>query len=137
MTQKNAPRVALVTGASRGLGAAIAEQLALRGWQVVAVARTVGGLEELDDRVKRAGLPGAGALTLAPGDLLFLYTDGLTEAANSDDEEFGLERLVAAASSCKDRPLEAIEEELRESLVAFAGGIPFHDDRTVVFLRRR
>ena len=65
MTQK----IALVTGASRGLGAALAEQLALRGWQVVAVARTVGGLEELDDRVKRAGLPGAGALTLAPMDV--------------------------------------------------------------------
>jgi NAD(P)-dependent dehydrogenase (short-subunit alcohol dehydrogenase family) len=65
MTQKTA----LVTGASRGLGAALAEQLALRGWHVVAVARTVGGLEELDDRVKRAGLPGAGALTLAPMDV--------------------------------------------------------------------
>lgn len=65
MTQK----IALVTGASRGLGSAIAEQLALRGWQVVAVARTVGGLEELDDRVKAAGLPGAGGLTLAPMDV--------------------------------------------------------------------
>lgn len=65
MTQK----IALVTGASRGLGAAMAEQLALRGWHVVAVARTVGGLEELDDRVKAAGLPGAGALTLAPMDV--------------------------------------------------------------------
>ncbi len=65
MTQK----IALVTGASRGLGAALAEQLALRGWQVVAVARTVGGLEDLDDRVKRAALPGAGGLTLAPMDV--------------------------------------------------------------------
>lgn len=65
MTQK----IALVTGASRGLGAAMAEQLALRGWHVVAVARTVGGLEELDDRVKAARLPGAGALTLAPMDI--------------------------------------------------------------------
>lgn len=65
MTQK----IALVTGASRGLGSALAEQLALRGWHVVAVARTVGGLEDLDDRVKRAGLPGAGALTLAPMDV--------------------------------------------------------------------
>ncbi|THD84453.1 SDR family oxidoreductase [Aliigemmobacter aestuarii] len=62
-------RIALVTGASRGLGHHIAEQLALRGWQVVAVARTVGGLEELDDRVKAAGLPGAGQLTLAPMDI--------------------------------------------------------------------
>lgn len=62
-------RTALVTGASRGLGAAIAEQLALQGWHVIAVARTVGGLEELDDRVKAAKLPGAGALTLAPMDI--------------------------------------------------------------------
>lgn len=60
---------ALITGASRGLGAALAEQLALRGWHVVAVARTVGGLEELDDRVKAHGLPGAGGLTLAPMDI--------------------------------------------------------------------
>ncbi len=65
MTQK----LALVTGASRGLGFAMAEQLALRGWHVVAVARTVGGLEELDDRIKALGLPGAGGLTLAPMDV--------------------------------------------------------------------
>lgn len=62
-------KIALVTGASRGLGAALAEQLAARGWHVVAAARTVGGLEELDDRVKALGLPGAGALTLAPMDI--------------------------------------------------------------------
>lgn len=65
MTQKTA----LITGASRGLGAAMAEQLAARGWHVVAVARTVGALEELDDRVKALGLPGAGGLTLAPMDV--------------------------------------------------------------------
>lgn len=62
-------KIALVTGASRGLGAALAEQLALGGWQVVAVARTVGALEALDDRVKAAGMPGAGGLTLAPMDI--------------------------------------------------------------------
>ena len=62
-------RIALITGASRGLGAALAEQLCARGWHVVAVARTVGGLEELDDRVKTLGLPGAGQLTLAPMDV--------------------------------------------------------------------
>ena len=61
------PKIALVTGASRGLGFHIAEQLALGGWQVVAVARTVGGLEELDDRIKASSA--SGALTLAPMDI--------------------------------------------------------------------
>jgi NADP-dependent 3-hydroxy acid dehydrogenase YdfG len=62
-------RIALITGASRGLGAALAEGLALRGWHVVALARTSGALEELDDRIKSNGLPGPGALTLAPMDI--------------------------------------------------------------------
>ena len=62
-------KLALITGASRGLGAAMAEQLALRGWHVVAVARTTGGLEALDDRVKAQRMPGVGGLTLAPMDV--------------------------------------------------------------------
>jgi NAD(P)-dependent dehydrogenase (short-subunit alcohol dehydrogenase family) len=62
-------QIALITGASRGLGAAMAEQLAARGWHVVAVGRTVGALEELDDHIKAMGLPGAGGLTLAPMDI--------------------------------------------------------------------
>ena len=62
-------RIALITGASRGLGAALAEGLALRGWHVVAVARTSGALEDLDDRIKSHKSPGAGALTLAPMDI--------------------------------------------------------------------
>lgn len=69
MTQKIAPKTALVTGASRGLGFALCQQLCARGWHVVAVARTVGGLEALDDRIKALGLPGAGGLTLAPMDV--------------------------------------------------------------------
>ncbi|MFY8145276.1 MAG: SDR family NAD(P)-dependent oxidoreductase [Rhodobacter sp.] len=62
-------KIALVTGASRGLGAAMAEELASRGWHVVAVARTVGALEELDDRIKANRQPGGGAVTLAPMDV--------------------------------------------------------------------
>jgi NAD(P)-dependent dehydrogenase (short-subunit alcohol dehydrogenase family) len=58
-------QIALVTGASRGIGAASAEWLAERGAHVVAVARTVGALEELDDRIKAAG----GQATLAPMDV--------------------------------------------------------------------
>lgn len=57
--------IALVTGASRGLGFAIAAALGEAGWHVMAVARTAGGLEELDDRIQKAG----GSATLAPLDI--------------------------------------------------------------------
>lgn len=58
-------KLAIVTGASRGLGAALAERLGARGYHVVAVARTTGALEELDDRIRAVG----GAATLAPMDV--------------------------------------------------------------------
>src|SRR5271166_5051765 len=48
-------KVALVTGASRGIGRAIAKALALQGAHIVALARTKGGLEELDDELKTLG----------------------------------------------------------------------------------
>lgn len=55
-------KIALVTGASRGLGAAVALELAKAGYHIVALARTVGGLEELDDRIQAVG----GQATLVP-----------------------------------------------------------------------
>lgn len=58
-------KVALITGASRGLGSALAENLAARGWHIIAIARTTGALEELDDRIRAAG----GSATLAPMDV--------------------------------------------------------------------
>ena len=60
-----ADKIALVTGASRGIGAAAALLLAQAGAHIVAVARTVGGLEELDDKIKTAG----GSATLVPLDM--------------------------------------------------------------------
>lgn len=65
MSSTDTPSLALVTGASRGLGAAIARHLATRGTHVVAVARTQGALEDLDDRIQDAG----GDATLAPLDI--------------------------------------------------------------------
>ena len=61
-------RLALVTGASRGIGAAVAEALGREGAHVVLTARTVGGLEEVEEKIHAAG----GSATIAPLDL----TDG-------------------------------------------------------------
>jgi NAD(P)-dependent dehydrogenase (short-subunit alcohol dehydrogenase family) len=58
-------RVALVTGASRGIGAAVARRFAAEGAQVVALARTQGALEEIDDQIRKDG----GQATLVPLDL--------------------------------------------------------------------
>ncbi len=53
--QRLAGRVAVVTGASRGIGAAVATRFGSEGARVVCLARTVGGLEEVDDAIRRAG----------------------------------------------------------------------------------
>ncbi len=63
--QDLAGKVILVTGASRGIGYAAAKEAAARGAHVIAVARTVGGLEELDDEIQEMG----GTTTLVPLDL--------------------------------------------------------------------
>jgi NAD(P)-dependent dehydrogenase (short-subunit alcohol dehydrogenase family) len=65
MTKSLANRIALVTGASRGIGRAAAVALGAAGAHVVLLARTVGGLEEADDEIRAAG----GSATLVPLDL--------------------------------------------------------------------
>jgi len=63
MTSTFSNRIVLVTGASRGIGRAAAKALAAEGAHIIAVARTVGALEELDDEIQKAGGEGA---TLVP-----------------------------------------------------------------------
>ncbi len=65
MTAPLKDKIAVVTGASRGIGRAVALELAKAGAHVVALARTVGGLEELDDEIKVLG----GSATLVPADV--------------------------------------------------------------------
>ncbi|HSG54041.1 SDR family NAD(P)-dependent oxidoreductase [Seohaeicola saemankumensis] len=75
-------KIALITGASRGLGAALAEALAATH-HIVAVARTTGALEELDDRIKAAG----GQATLAPMDVT--KPDAMAQLCRSIHDRWG------------------------------------------------
>jgi NAD(P)-dependent dehydrogenase (short-subunit alcohol dehydrogenase family) len=85
-------RVALVTGASRGIGRAAALALAAEGIEIVATARTVGGLEELDDAVTAIG----GRTTLVPMDLN--DRPALAKLANAIHERWGrLDVMIANA----------------------------------------
>jgi NAD(P)-dependent dehydrogenase (short-subunit alcohol dehydrogenase family) len=87
-----ASRIALVTGASRGIGYATASALARAGAHVVAVARTQGGLEELDDEIRKDG----GAATLVPLNLTDF--DGIARLGAALHERHGkLDILVGNA----------------------------------------
>lgn len=89
-----AGRIAVITGASRGLGAAVARRFAAEGAQLVLVARTVGGLEELDDQIRDAGGQRA---TLVPLDLREF--DAIDRLGASLYERFGhLDVLVGNAA---------------------------------------
>jgi len=95
MTEQTlAGRVALVTGASRGIGAATATALAAQGAHVVLTARTAGGLEEVEEAIFAAG----GSATIAPMDLL--ETDSIPRLAAAVAERWGkLDLLVLNAAA--------------------------------------
>ncbi|MDI4235888.1 SDR family NAD(P)-dependent oxidoreductase [Bradyrhizobium sp. 31Argb] len=87
-----ASRIALVTGASRGIGYATALALAKAGAHIVAVARTQGGLEELDDEIRQSG----GSATLVP--LSLTDSDGIARLGAALHERHGkLDILVGNA----------------------------------------
>lgn len=93
MTHDFSGKVALVTGASRGIGRAVAHDLAARGAHVVVLARTQSALEELDDEIREQG---NGAATLIPLDLRKL--DDVTKLGPAIHERFGkLDILFANA----------------------------------------
>ncbi len=109
-----AGRVALITGASRGIGAAVARRFAAEGARLVLVARTEGGLEETDDAVRAAG----GQATLVPLDLCdFPAIDRLGAAIY---ERFGrLDILVGNAATLGGlRPLGHYTPEIWEQTLA-------------------
>ncbi|MEM7051850.1 MAG: SpoIIE family protein phosphatase [Acidobacteriota bacterium] len=76
------------------------------------------------------------ALQLAPGDTLVAYTDGISEAMNSEQEEYGMERLGEVCSRHRDLPPRELAAAIEADLDEFVAGTPFDDDRTLLILRR-
>jgi sigma-B regulation protein RsbU (phosphoserine phosphatase) len=70
-------------------------------------------------------------VSLAPGDRLLLFTDGITEASNAQDEEFGEERLVHLAAALRDRGAHELKNRILQTIASFTGGHA-HDDATLV-----
>ena len=118
MTDLNLPlagKIALVTGAARGIGRACALALAKAGAHVIAVARTTGGLEELDDEIRAAtGQPA----TLVPMDIS--QVEGLDQLGLAIHERHGrLDILVhAAAILGAITPVSHIEPALFDKVMA-------------------
>ena len=74
-------------------------------------------------------------LPLQRGDLLLLFTDGITEAMNADSDLFGEERLATLVGEHGHLPAEELRERILREIDAFVAGAPQHDDMTMILLK--
>jgi phosphoserine phosphatase RsbU/P len=75
-----------------------------------------------------------GQVRLESGDLLVLFTDGISEALNESDEEWGVSRLITAARSTRSAPPRLILDHIMAAADAFVAGAPQHDDMTLIVM---
>ncbi|MGD2114128.1 MAG: SpoIIE family protein phosphatase [Acidobacteriota bacterium] len=111
------------------------------GHQPVLLIRASGAVEELTATGQPLGLLeapslAAAAATLDAGDLLVLYSDGITEAADAGGREYGLDRLTRMCAKHREDPLPELAERIEADLQRFVADEPFADDRTLVMVRR-
>jgi len=75
------------------------------------------------------------SVTLKPGDTLLLYSDGITEALNRDDEEFGMDRLTELALDGRGQPPAELSRRIFGAVSDFTAGVAQYDDQTVLIAR--
>jgi sigma-B regulation protein RsbU (phosphoserine phosphatase) len=105
-------------------------------------------LLRLDGRVERLDIGGnilglmktqtpypEGAVTLGSGDVIVMFTDGVSEAMNPEDEDFGEERLEKVLVAARSSSASQIIDSVREALDAYTRGAPQSDDITMLILR--
>ncbi len=113
------------------------------GHEYPALRRGSGAFSLVKDRhgFVLAGMEGARyreyELTLAPGDVLFLYTDGVTEATDSSNALYGTERMLEALNSVAGAPPKRLLEAVKESVDRFVGSSPQFDDITMLAFQRK
>lgn len=105
------------------------------------VLRRQGGVEKLGANAIALGIfPDAvfeiGELSLDPGDVLLLYTDGITEAVGPEDQEYGEDRLVGFLSSHTHLARKEFLDSLRSEVLAFCGPVRPRDDMTLMLVSR-
>jgi serine phosphatase RsbU (regulator of sigma subunit) len=73
---------------------------------------------------------------LQPGDLLAIYSDGVTEANDAAEQEFSLERFVAVLKASRERPASEIVNTVIQEIDSFVGEAPQFDDITLMVMKR-
>jgi sigma-B regulation protein RsbU (phosphoserine phosphatase) len=104
---------------------------AVNGDATLALSRTglpLGIFEELTWNQRTA--------QLAPGDLLILYTDGITDAEDENGRFFGSEKLLEVARKCRERSAQAVQNTLMAEVREFMGGTPQGDDIALIAIVR-
>jgi serine phosphatase RsbU (regulator of sigma subunit) len=107
----------------------------------VLIRRKDGNIEEITS----SGLP-LGILEMAtyketvsrlePGDLVVLFTDGITEAEDQEEEEFGLERVAEVTAGLSEPSADRLCDAILEAVEAHTGGVALHDDATLLVVER-
>ncbi len=72
---------------------------------------------------------------MGKGDMLFLFTDGITEAADERGDEYGLERLEQLVGANRSLALPELVQTLDNAMALFVNNAPFGDDRTLLIIR--
>ena len=75
-------------------------------------------------------------IRLTKGDIVVYYTDGITEAPNSNEEMFGVERITNLLAKYQDQPASIIAEKIKSSVIRFGGSERQHDDLTLIILKK-
>jgi len=107
----------------------------------VLIRRSDGRIDEISSSGFPLGMMPVASYTehedrLEPGDLLLLYTDGLTEAEDPDEEEFGVERVSEVVSNLELPSAAAACKELLQAVESHTCGQPLHDDATLLVVER-